>query len=766
MPCSEPMAKPGEAPTPLAMHLRQVAEYARTVAEACRPHWEQVLTNEWAEIIEQALVIAALTHDLGKAAEGFQRALCNRKFRWEFRHEILSTALLLASTGLDERVRTLAIAAVLTHHRDLGDLQLLNDAGWVALPMPEIEQEALAKFQTKASELETHWAWLKQFWEQQTELHGSRLPDALEHIAWPRDLVAHLKSKPSVQDPLRDHESMALLLTRGWLMAADHAVSAGVTEFKTTLPTLLRLPLLRPSLRSFQRSLSEHDGDAFLEAPTGSGKTVAALCWVLNNRRHGERVFYLLPYQASIETMAEILEEKLCQENVAVLHARALDYAFREHFEQGGTYETAHARAKAEVDLNRLAHKPVKVATPFQLLKWLFGIPRFEIGLSEMVGGLFIFDEIHAYDAHVVALIAEMVRVLKRLGGDCLFMSATFPPFLKALLQEALETPVPEFTLKAGDQDEWTDRFLSRVRHHLRWHVEPLEALVPAIIQAAEDGRRVLVVANRVAQAQNIYRQLQGCLGGVYLLHSRFTRRDRVAKEQMVIGALRGKREVEVDVRVLVATQVVEVSLDVSFDTIFTEIAPVDDLLQRFGRVNRYGEHPDGVEVHVAREFNAERLRRVYDLERLAATMDNAPGDGTPLTVEATTKWVQQTYRSGWTEREQKRFDDVRTAFQTVLKALRPLHKAPEGEKEFYNLFQNVEVLPRGLYDEYEGHMREKRYLLAQQLLVPIPIGTFHALSKDDKVQRLKDGVLMVDAAYDPGLGLLPEEVDPNVTFM
>ncbi len=761
---SEPLAKPGEAPTPLAVHLQQVAEYARAVAKACRPHWERILTDEWAEIVEQALVIAALTHDLGKAAAGFQRALCNRKFRWEFRHEVLSAALLLASNNLAERIKTLAITAVLAHHRDLNDPQLLSDAGLIALPMPEIVQEALAKFKAKVRELGTHWGWLRQFWAQQAELQGSHLPDIPDDLPSPRDFVARLKSELCTRNPLSDYEAMALLLARGWLMAADHATSAGVTQFKTALPILLPLPQMRPSLRPFQRSLSEHNGDALLEAPTGSGKTIAALCWALNNRQSGERVFYLLPYQASVEAMAETLEEKLGQENVAVLHARALDYAFRAHFEQGGTYETAQAKAKAEVDINRLVHKPVKVATPFQLLKWLFGIPRFEIGLSEMVGGLFIFDEIHAYDAHVVALIVEMVKVLKELGGRCLFMSATFPPFLKELLRGTLQGMPTEFILKAGDQDEWTDRFLSQARHHLRWHDEPLEALVSAIGQRAEDGQRVLVVANRVVQAQEIYRQLQECLGGVHLLHSRFTRRDRVAREQAVIGALRGKREV--DVRVLVATQVVEVSLDVSFDTIFTEVAPVDDLLQRFGRVNRYGEHPHGVEVHVAREFDAERLRWVYDLERLAATLGNAPGDSTPLTIEVTSNWVQQTYRGGWTEREKKRFDDACIAFQKVLQALRPLHQALEAEREFYGLFQSVEVLPRQLYDEYEGHMREKRYLLANQLLVPIPIGTFCALNKAGKVQQLDDGMLMVDAAYDPRLGLLPQEVDLDVTFM
>lgn len=764
MSSAELLAKSGEAPVQLAMHLQQVADYARTAAEAFYPHWRHIMDEEWAQRVKQALVVAALAHDLGKAAEGFQRALHDRKAHWEFRHEVLSTALLLTAAQPDDELMELIIATVLTHHRDLNDAQLCNDSGWVALPMPEVEQEAIAKFHTKAGELRAHWEWLQQFCEQQAELKFLHLPDTPEGLPLPADFLGRLKQ--TLQNPslLQDHKATALLLTRGWLMAADHAVSSGVTEFKSALPILLPIPWLRSSLRSFQRCLSEHEGDAFLGAPTGSGKTIAALCWALHNRRHGERIFYLLPYQASIEAMADTLEQKLGKDNVAILHARALDYAFREHFERVGEYMVARTQAKTEAEVNRLVHKPVKVATPFQLLKWLFGIPRFEIGMSEMVGGLFIFDEIHAYDAHVVALIAEMVRVLKRLGGRCLFMSATFPPFLKDLLQEALGTPAAEFTLNADDADEWTRRFLSQVRHRLHWHEATLEKLLPDIVQAAEEGKRVLVVANRVAQAQGIYDALNKRLSGVHLLHSRFTRRDRVTKEQEVIGALQGKREAEV--RILVSTQVVEVSLDVSFDTIFTEVAPVDDLLQRFGRVNRYGEYPDGVDVHVARQFDAEQLGWVYDSERVQSTLDNAPDDGTPLTVDMAAEWVRQVYRAGWTDEERQRFEQARTAFRSVLQALRPLHHDRKGEEEFYGLFQSAEILPRGLYEEYDEHIRNKHYLLATQLLVPISLGTFHALKNTGRITPLKDGVRMADVRYDPKLGLLPKEGEVNVSLI
>jgi CRISPR-associated endonuclease/helicase Cas3 len=529
-------------------------------------------------------------------------------------------------------------------------------------------------------------------------------------------------------------------------------------------------------LRGFQEELGEHIGHAFLEAPTGSGKTLAAICWALRNRRGGERIFYILPYQASLEAMEDTLTGFLLKipqdhgvkqwgfgrENVAVLHARVLDYAFREHFERLGEYEAAASYAKAEAELNRLAHKPIKVSTPFQLLKWFFGIPRWEIGVSEMVGGLFVFDEIHAYDTHVVALILQMVQVLRRLGGRFLFMSATFPPFLKGLLQEALGEEGAAFALEP--RDDWSVGFLSQARHRLRWRDTRLEDLFPEILMTIREGRRALIVANRVDQAQWIYQQLKEHSDGIYLLHSRFARRDRVEWERMVIRFLRGEQKVPV--QAVVATQVVEVSLDVSFDTCFTEVAPVDDLLQRFGRVNRYGEYPDGVEVHVARRFDEDRLRFVYDLKRIKVTMECAPPDGSLLTASTAADWVWRVYRGGQTPQERKRFEQARAAFSALLEDLRPLSHLDEGRDEFQGLFQSVEVLPKTLFEEYEEHRQARRYLLANALLVPIPVGTFYMLNKAGRLTKLRDGTLLAEATYNKELGLLPKEPDIDAEIL
>jgi CRISPR-associated endonuclease/helicase Cas3 len=754
----EPLAKSGETPITLSRHLQEVADYARAVAQSYKQHWENLLGTELAEQVAKALVLSALTHDFGKIAEGFQRSLLERKFRWEFRHEVLSAAILLASE-LPQDIKELVVASVLVHHRDFDDDQLLQDAGLIPLPTPELLEVVTEKFTKKVAELRTYWAWLTAWANHQ--LSDLKLPERPDGIAFPAHFAAQLqRSTKSAQVP-DECKAVALLLVRGWLMASDHAVSAGVKEFKTQLPKLET-----PPLRKFQEDLSNHVGHAFLEAPTGSGKTLAAILWALRNRKCGERIFYLLPYQASIEAMADTLEGYFGRENVAVLHARVLDYAFREYFEELGEYEAAESYAKAEAELNRLAHKPIKVATPFQLLKWLFGIPRWEIGVSEMVGGLFIFDEIHAYDAHVIALIVEMVRFLKKLGGRFLFMSATFPPFLKELLQEAVGESIKGFALKLQEdsEDDWTKQFLSQARHLLRWRDTTLEALLPEIIQAVNERKRVLVVANRVAQAQEIYRTLREKVEGVQLLHSRFIRRDRVEKERTIIGSLQGKNDV--DVRVLVATQVVEVSLDVSFDTIFTEVAPVDDLLQRFGRVNRYGEHYEGVEVHVATQFDEERLKHVYDLERIKATLNCAPKDGIDLTVETSSDWVRNAYRDGWTAKERNRFDQAQRSFSTLLSELRPLKHLDEGREEFRGLFKSIEVLPIALFQEFDSYRQAKRYLLANQLLVPIPLGTFHMLNNAGRLKQLKDGTILANATYDFELGLLPKEVDIDANIL
>ncbi len=761
MSSEEPLAKScKEGSIPLGEHLIDVKEYALSVARAYCLHIEQLLGQDKANCLERALALSGISHDLGKAARGFQNSLKNSE-RWDFRHEVLSAALLKAMVkGKDEAVE-IALAAVIAHHKDIDDQQLMVDSGYSHIP--DLSREAVERFEKRKAELEPFWEWIREFVNSQQTFSELCFPSSSSLLSPPAPILKWLYRKfrkiGAFSKGEFDREALIYTLTRGWLMASDHAVSAGVSRFISQIS-----PPCPPPLRCFQRRIGEYEGDAILEAPTGSGKTWAALQWAMNNRVGGERVFYLLPYRASVEAMAKTLKGVFGNDKVSALHARALDYAFREYFEGGGEYAAAYKKAREEVNISRLVHRPVKVATPFQVLKWFFGVRRFEIGIGEVLGGLFIFDEIHAYDPHTIALILKMVRVIKSLGGRFLFMSATFPDFLKTLISEAVGQKLPEFRLKKGD-DEWTNHFLGGLRHILRWQSEPLEKMVPEILAAALGGKRVLVVANRVDPAQGIYRELVEKLDGVHLLHGRFARRDRVEKEKRVMGILQGKEEGSLTV--LVATQVVEVSLDVSFDVCFTELAPVDDLLQRFGRVNRYGEWKEGVEVHVATEFNSDRVKHIYDLERLEKTVNKGPPDGTQLTVPKVQEWIEGVYRGGWTRKEQEEFDRVYSLFSGLLESLRPMRHHEEGEEKFRGLFKGVEVLPWPLYEEFRRYFYEKEYLMAEGLLVPITMGLFHKLRNEGRLHWLeRERVFMAEVQYDAGLGLMPNSgMDMAVAF-
>lgn len=742
-------------------HLRQVASYAGTVADAYYPHWKRLYGEETANRVRRALIIAGLTHDLGKATSGFQRCLRGECRTWDFRHEVLSASLVqsLIKANEDEETFLLILGAILTHHREIFDISLATDAAW-SLPIDDPEK-LREKFRSRAKELEEYRPWIEEFAGQHLVdlLRSEKVSLAISDLEPPDRVLDTLKKKTDCWKQVHEQESMSFLRARGWLMASDHAVSAGLTEFRQDIPQL-RVNTFRP----FQQEVGAHVGHAFLEAPTGAGKTIASLLWALTNRIAGERIFYLLPYQASVEAMADTLKQHFDNDSVAVLHARALDYAFQEYFEQSGEYTVAYARASAEENINRLAHKPIKVMTPFQILKWLFGVRRFEIGISEMVGGLYIFDEIHAYDAHVIALIAEMVQFIQQLGGRCLFMSATFPNFLKELLRQKVSNEeIPTFSLQECN-DEWTRQIL-KPRHKLRWQDASLEELCPRIVELAQSQKRVLVVANRVAQAQEIYKKLKEALpDGVHLLHSRYTRRDRVQKEREILQKMCLREQN--DIKVLVATQVVEVSLDISFDTMFTEIAPVDDLLQRLGRVNRYGEHEKAVDVYISTGYNPEKLKWVYDIERVERTVKHKPPDGTELTPQDATSWVNEVYADGFTERENERYRNVSESFRNIIGGLRPLHSRSNGG-DLEGLFQSVEVLPEKLLEEYRNLINQKQYLLANALLVPIPRERYNQIKdrkRDEKggIGNADYRVKTVKADYSEELGLQLTSDEPE----
>src|SRR5579884_332257 len=749
---AEPFAK-SNPPQTLHEHTLEVYAAVEQLTAALSLSLSEVVPEGFTEMLRYA----ALFHDLGKAASGFQDMVTAPKDKkapsWEYRHEALSAVLLLA-TGLHDRCDSRLLFSVLTHHRTLDDRKLAPIFG-KGLDREYFDMGEGVKWRRKVAELALHWTWLVDFLK--TAQDEGRLPPLPASPPGSPQELRDLHEAGNALDEILTHisditlDSLPWILARGLLMAGDHLASAGLIGPLTALDG----GKVRAA-EGFQKRIQAVEGCALLEAPTGAGKTEAALHWALANRRGGERIFYVLPYQASINKMAERLQALFGEENIGILHHRAALQEFARHFD-GSNYEAASRTARKRMDQTEQFYRPIKVLTPYQLLKLMFGCRFFEIGLAELLGGLVIFDEVHAYDAHVAALIEISVHRLRRMSVRFLFMSATFPDFLQKRLQNALGT---SHIVTVEGSDPRAARLLRTARHRLHLHACRLEDMMTQIVADALAGRKVLVVCNRVAQAQEIYRSLLACeaLHGkrVDLLHSRFISKDRMEKEKRLSAFPDSLDIVQQQVPaadILVSTQVVEVSLNVSFDVVYTEIAPVDALLQRFGRVNRLNQHGCPVPVHVATQFEEKAVKHVYSLERIEATCRNVP-DGCELFASVEREWVERAYEGGYTVEEQQKYDTARSSFESTLQNLRPGYSGSDAD--FYDLFDNYNVVPIRFKHLYQKAIQEKRYFDAAGFIAGLSSATFSIMREPVDYDETNH-VYYVDRRYDAELGLLNE---------
>ncbi|MDH2069550.1 CRISPR-associated helicase/endonuclease Cas3 [Pantoea sp. GD03673] len=217
-----------------------------------------------------------------------------------------------------------------------------------------------------------------------------------------------------------------------------------------------------------------------------------------------------------------------------------------------------------------------------------------------------LVDEVHAYDTYMHSLLEEVLRQQAKAGQSALLLSATLPASLKQRLlktygNSATSSPSDEYPLVIWQhQDRHLCFDLSATPEHLPPVVqlnieccylnemEPDAGLLEQMIVAAEAGAQVCLICNLVDVAQRVYQQLRASTAlEIILFHSRFTLIDRSHKEDLTLRYFGASGDRSVG-RILVATQVVEQSLDVDFDWLITQLCPVDLLFQRAGRLHRH----------------------------------------------------------------------------------------------------------------------------------------------------------------------------------
>jgi CRISPR-associated endonuclease/helicase Cas3 len=689
-------------------------------------------------------------HDFGKAATGFQRQLAPDGERWGYRHEILSAGFVVG-LQLPQATKQAIGLAILTHHKDIG---LLRER----YPCFPPRNPGYKTWEEKMAELTPNWEALMQVQEQVCHWFPGEnccftpVASIDELINGYRDFLV------PYNNDFEDGELTALhgrhgMLMRGCMIACDHLASAGKTAIFRALANLERH--LRAEIEKkgrvfrgwdgFQEASAQTAGHLMLSAPTGSGKTEAAMLWSDANESEslGRRVFYVLPYTASINAMYQRLEGLVSEERIGVLHGKARYFLYRSMVDRDYTPDTAKARTGETQSLTRKIYRPYKVLTPFQLLKAFFGVRGFEMQFAEMAGGLFIFDEIHAYDPHTTALILTMVE---RLCGEyrsrfCI-MTATMPAFLKQMFIQSLGD-VAELEVPPVERDTFT-------RHRVRLLDGGMLDALPQLRERLEGGERMLVVCNTVQQAQTVFGELSPIASNAHLLHSRFILKDRERIE----------RELE-DSDLLVGTQAVEVSLDIDFDVLFSEPAPIDALIQRFGRVNR--ARKKGIcDVCICRD-GGENDHFIYSSERVERTL-NAFADVDVLYESTIQTLIDAVYDGGYDDKEQETFNSAQTLFNQHLRNIVPFIESESGREEFSALFKSVEVVPSTYEDDFLERIADKDFYGAMAYVASISDRQFARLYKEGQLYKDENsGQWFVRTRYDSTLGLLFNEQGGNI---
>ncbi len=365
-----------------------------------------------------------------------------------------------------------------------------------------------------------------------------------------------------------------------------------------------------------------------IEDETGSGKTEAALMLAYRLMKTGQAdgLYIALPTMATTNAMFDRLAKAIrhiftndSAPTLALIHsARDIHPGFTSAILKGGRIEdsysqtddggsetTASSTCAAWIadDRRRGFLADAGAGTIDQALLSVLPSRHQSLRLLGLMRRVLVLDEVHAYDAYMQREIETLLEFQAGLGGSAILLSATLPVSIRHRLFNAFEkglgtdvhsscvgTEYPLITVceSQGRTSRKVANQPSRTRRlPVRFLRSPEDAL-SAVKRATESGQAVLYIRNTVDDALDAYSKITTWDLEAQLFHARFALCDRLKIEKSVVKAF-GKNSRPADrCRVLIATQVVEQSLDLDFDTLITDLAPIDLLIQRAGRLWRH----------------------------------------------------------------------------------------------------------------------------------------------------------------------------------
>lgn len=693
---------------------------------------EEITRSIDERLIKEMIILQSYLHDLGKADKKFQHdKKQNPNQKSESPHPLFSLPLaneiikrkLNEKSNINEKIKkvllNISILSIATHHSDYSN-------------------ELYSRFRSEIPEYDGLTMSIK-------TLPYDLLQDAYEYIT-------NLPEKKKWRYLYSIFNGV--LRMSDWFASGNISIENGFLKSPNEIQEFILNYISKNnwSIKSYQEYVRNHDFTCgYLFLPTGDGKTETAL---LTPVEHINKIIYTLPTVTTVESMRHRFENYFGKENISYSH----HLLFLSLYEEG----ELDRRILHEYNLNKIIITTIDRIL-LSLMNWKH-YPLLELSLNN---SYLIVDEIHSYTPRTLSLILNALEYIKKFhNAKILVMSATLPDLIKEQLKSRINAlPIlPENKMEEGYSRKKRVNVIFKSNDYLikkdgleeysSNYIDEIKNLV------MKNRKKVLVVLNTVDKAKAFYKLIKEALSenniNVYLIHSRFTQEDKKNKMDLI-----EKIKKDVNPCILISTQVVEVSLDIDFDVLYTEIAPFDSLIQRFGRINRAGRK-QSCAVYVFRTENSlpyDDLQIKITSEMLNNTLD------TEIEFLKTNNSYYEKMRNNYEKEFQiNPLEDFLgninrndfgesmitrdSSFITI-----PVIIAGSNLEYYYKIKKILEN-----WDQYND--KEKVNIKAEILktVIELPLYSVNQIKIEDSKLKELFGLIFVKASYSPEIGVIPTE--------